>query len=190
MGGYSKIQYYRTNIHFFEFYLDTTYRDTLTFMIHIETATNFITKVMGILQKNLGSITRGKSGAPYWMTVVYSMNYSSFSSVPYYNTSYFNNDQYDERMGTNATTTAEYTTILKFLAGIEQINALAPSSNILNLSYIDYPNGKRQYTIDYKCTTDKKIYHIYWIPSGSVKNFRVVVGNSTFNDNSNWKAAA
>lgn len=190
MGEFSAIQFYRTNIHFFEFYLDTTYRDTLTFMIHIETTPNFITKVMGILQKSLDSISRGYEAAPYWMTIVYTMNYSSFSSVPYYNTSYFNNDQYDERMGANATTASEYTSILKFLSGIEQTNAPAPSSNILNLSYIDYPNEKRQYTIDYKCTADKKIYHIYWIPSGPVNNFKVVVGNSTFNDNSNWKAAA
>lgn len=49
------------------------------------------------------------------MTVFYKETFASRENTSYYNRSYFNNDEYDERMGTNATNDTEYKSILNFL---------------------------------------------------------------------------
>jgi hypothetical protein len=162
-----------------EYYLDPLFKDAITFMINLQiTNTPNILKVMGLIYKILGTSTLESN--PYSTVFRYKMAYASSAVTPYYNSSYFNNDNFDERMGNNATTDVEYKALIKSYS----------NANLLSLSYIDYPNGFRQYSLQYFLIPDKRTYNVYQLREGGSSPAHQIIPNCTFNDHSDWKGLA
>lgn len=145
--------------------------------------------MMGLLRPYQNIAANQDSFMP---TLYYEANYSSLQNIPYLSTPYFNNDQFDSRMGTNATSDAEYAVMLTWAnSQCSKQNKVDIESNIINMFYIDFPNNQRQYTFDYYCLSNLQFNHLYILTNKTtlvmtkLSFYRVLIRNQTFNNANN-----
>lgn len=116
-------------------------------MLNVGLTNGRYTKFMGILPT--ASLNRGNNQVELY----YIKNFTSLGEVPFLNTSYFNNNQRDLRMGATLSTSIEYNQLaLTATSGCTRKN-LTGNEDILNISYIDFPTNQRLFNVYSICGT-------------------------------------